>query len=392
MDAEHEGVSGYIYASEECFACHPTGEKGNAFNHANSNFPLTGAHIPLDCQLCHQNGYSNTPTECFICHETDFNNSTNPNHVQLGLTTECESCHTTDPDWKPALFPTHNQYYELLGRHLEIANDCDACHSGNYVNTPALCFDCHADAYNGSANPNHQAAGISTECEQCHNSVAWIPSSFNHTSATGFELLGAHSSIQCSDCHIGTTGGLSTDCISCHQDDFNSAPNHVSQGYPTECEMCHNSVAWNQVTFNHNNTNFPLLGAHQNVNCSECHESGFTGTTTDCYDCHQTVFNTTTNPPHQLLSFSHDCLQCHTMNGWIPANFDHSFYPVDDRHEELSCNECHSEPGYQPQCLSCHLDDFLEEHQPGDPTDCWSCHNAHNWGINFRIESLTPAH
>ena len=80
------------------------------------------------------------------------------------------------------------------------------------------------------------------------------------------------------------------------------------------------------------------------------------------------------------------------MNGWIPAIFDHSFYPVDDRHEEVSCNECHSEPGYQPQCISCHMDDFLEEHQPGDPTDCWNCHDAHNWGINFRIESLTPAH
>jgi hypothetical protein len=393
MDDKHQGISGYIYASEECFACHPTGEKGNAFDHTNSNFPLTGAHISLDCQQCHESGYSGTQTECFACHENHFNNSTNPNHTQLGLPTECETCHTTDPNWKPALFPQHNQYFELLGRHLEIATDCDACHSGNYMTTPNICFDCHTDAYDNATNPNHQTAGISTECEQCHNSAAWIPSNFNHTSATGFELLGAHSSIQCSDCHQGTTGGLNTDCIFCHQDDFNSAVNHVAQGYPTECEMCHNSTAWNQVSFNHANTNFPLLGAHQNVNCSDCHESGFTGTTTDCFDCHQTEFNATNDPPHQLLNFSHDCLECHNMNGWIPANFNHSFYPVDNRHDELNCNECHSEPNYQPQCIGCHLEDFLEEHNPGDPTDCWSCHNAHDWSIGApKVIKMQEAH
>jgi len=70
MDDKHQGVSGYVYASEECFACHPTGEEGNAFEHGSSNFPLTGAHISLDCQQCHQSGYSGTQTECFVCHET----------------------------------------------------------------------------------------------------------------------------------------------------------------------------------------------------------------------------------------------------------------------------------------------------------------------------------
>jgi hypothetical protein len=297
------------------------------------------------------------------------------------------------------------------------------------------------------------AAGIPTECEQCHDAAAWIPSSFNHATATGFELLGAHSAIQCSDCHQGTIGGLTPDCISCHQDDYNTAPNHVAQGYPTNCEMCHNSVAWNQVTFDHNNTNFPLTGAHIGVNCSDCHESGFTGTTTVCYDCHQQAYqqstnpshtalslptdceqchttnpdwqpatfpihdqfyqllgahanitncndchngnynntpntcigchqneyNGTINPPHQLLNFSFDCLECHNMNGWTPANFNHSFYPISNDHNNVDCNECHSEANYQPQCLSCHMDDFLEEHDPGDPTNCWACHTTFNW-------------
>jgi nitrate/TMAO reductase-like tetraheme cytochrome c subunit len=321
MDDKHQGVEGYIYASSECFACHPTGEKEGSFDHSLSNFPLTGAHTTIQCIDCHESGYTGTSLECVACHQTDFDNTTNPNHQTLALSTECESCHTTDPNWQPALFPQHNQVYELLGAHLQIANDCAACHNGDYNNTPTVCFGCHEDAYNNATNPNHVAAGISNECEQCHNFDAWIPSTFDHSS-TGFELLGAHFNIQCSDCHEGTTSGLNSACLACHKGEYNS----------------------------------------------------------------------TIDPPHMLLMFSEDCLECHNMNGWLPANFNHSFYPVDERHEELSCNECHSEPNYQPQCLSCHLEDFLEEHNPGDPTDCWSCHNAHDWSIGRMKIKLKKAH
>jgi hypothetical protein len=461
MDDEHQGVQGYIYASNACLSCHPDGKKGNAFNHVNSNFPLTGAHISLNCQDCHSSGYQGTPTECFACHQLHFNNTTNPSHIQLVLSTECTYCHTTEPDWKPALFPVHNQYYELLGRHLEIANDCNSCHNGNYVTTPNLCYDCHTDAYNNAQNPNHTAAGIPAQCEDCHTSSAWIPSTFSHT-LTGFELLGAHFTIQCSGCHVGTTGGLNSECISCHQDDYNTAPNHVAQGFPTNCEMCHNSIAWSQVTFDHNATSFPLTGAHISVNCFDCHESGFSGTSTICYDCHQqnyqqstnpshtalslptdceqchttnpdwqpatfpihnqyyqligahanitdcgdchngnynntpntcigchqNDYNGTTNPPHQLFNFSYDCLQCHNMNGWIPASFNHSFYPISNDHNNVSCNECHSEPNYQPQCLSCHWEDFLDEHEPGDPTNCWECHDTFDWDDSPKLPGI----
>ena len=65
----------------------------------------------------------------------------------------------------------------------------------------------------------------------------------------------------------------------------------------------------------------------------------------------------------------------------LPANFNHSFYPISNHHNNVDCNECHSQTNYQPQCLSCHLDDFLEEHDPGDPTTCWDCHDTFNWSI-----------
>jgi hypothetical protein len=61
MDAKHSGVGGYIYTSPACFACHPQGIAEGAFNHNTSIFPLTGAHIQVNCNNCHTNGFPNTP-------------------------------------------------------------------------------------------------------------------------------------------------------------------------------------------------------------------------------------------------------------------------------------------------------------------------------------------
>jgi hypothetical protein len=449
----------------DCWGCHSTSNWDTNFNHNSTNFPLNGAHTSLSCQQCHENGYQGTPTECVACHQNNYNNSTNPNHQTLVLSSECNSCHSTEPGWLPASFPIHDQFYQLLGAHLENADNCTACHNGNYNNTPDQCYGCHQSNFEQAVNPNHTAAGISTDCEPCHNSIDWIPSTFNHTQ-TGFELLGQHTTLQCSSCHVGTTSGLNSECFSCHQDDYNLAPDHLAQNYPTNCEMCHNANAWNEVTFDHGSTNFPLTGAHISLSCQLCHESGYQGTPTECYACHETNYNNTTNPdhqalsistdcetchttnpnwqpaafpihnqfyqligahanisndcdachngnynstpntcfgchesdfnstndpPHQILNFSHECTDCHSQNSWSPANFDHSFYPVSNNHNNVNCNECHSQANYQPQCLSCHMEDFLEEHNLGDPTDCWNCHTTNNWdidGSNLKLQRI----
>ena len=248
---------------------------------------------------------------------TNYNNTTNPNHSSLGISTDCQNCHSTTA-FIPAAFANHNNYFPLLGAHATTA--CQNCHKGNYNNIPNQCVGCHLDSYNNSLNPKHQPAGISTACQTCHNSTAWIPSLFTHTT-TGFALTGAHTTIQCSSCHIGTTSGLNSLCISCHLANYNSAPNHVSQNYPTTCELCHNTSDWSQSTFNHQTTPFPLTGAHTTVTCNNCHQNGFTIPTT-CASCHQTNYNTTTNPNHLTLALATTCETCHTTNpGWNPAAF-----------------------------------------------------------------------
>ncbi|MCP4135086.1 MAG: hypothetical protein GY754_29190, partial [bacterium] len=102
-----------------------------AFDHDNY-YVLDGAHasIASDCDACHNGDYENTPNTCVGCHTEDYNQSTNPNHSSIGLPTDCESCHTTDPGWIPATFETHNDYYTLNGAHAVIANDCVSCHNG----------------------------------------------------------------------------------------------------------------------------------------------------------------------------------------------------------------------------------------------------------------------
>jgi hypothetical protein len=452
MNDKHQGVQGYIYESGACLSCHPDGTKGNAFNHGNSIFPLTGAHITVNCQDCHTSGYQGTPTECVACHQENFNNSTNPSHTQLGLSTDCATCHTTDPDWQPALFPVHNQYFELLGAHINIPG-CNDCHNGNFTNTPNTCIACHQTDFDATTDPPHQILNFSVDCLECHTMNGWTPANFNHSfyiissqhndvtciechsesnyqpqclschledfneghnpgdptdcwgchttnnwdsnfdhNNTNFPLTGAHLAITCQDCHSGGYQGTPTECFACHQTNYNNTtnPDHEALMLPTTCESCHTTnTGWQPALFPIHNQFYELLGAHANIsNCDDCHNGNYNNIPYTCIGCHQIDYNGTTDPPHQVLNFSFDCLTCHTMNGWIPANFNHSFFPVSNHHNNVNCNECHSEPNYQPQCLSCHLDDFLEEHNQGDPTDCWSCHNASNWGNSFKTQRM----
>lgn len=385
-----------------CKVCHTTNDWKEAnFNHGLTTFPLTGAHIYVKCAQCHTAGYTGTPTQCYACHQIHYQNTTNPNHQALALSTDCETCHSTDEGWKPAKFPQHNDYFPLTGRHLEIANDCAQCHNGNYTTTSNECFGCHQNNYNQATNPNHTAAGISTNCESCHNTTSWIPSTFDHSS-TGFALTGSHLNIQCSSCHNGTTSSASPLCNSCHQDDYNTAPNHLSQRYPTNCEMCHNTMLWTQTSFDHSSTAFPLTGAHITLSCSQCHSNGFSGTPTQCFACHQTHYQNTTNPNHQALSLSTNCETCHSTNpDWKPALYPkHNTNPpgnpiLTGYHSTLissnNCMGCHK-GNYNTtpsNCYGCHQANWNGTTNPnhtaaGFPTTCQTCHNQNIWqGATF---------
>src|SRR5690606_10857797 len=216
---QHIGVPGYVYESTYCLACHPTGDADNPFDHNNTNFPLTGAHTTVNCMDCHTAGFSGTPTECNACHQPDYNQSTNPNHTALGLPTDCASCHTTQPDWSPATFDIHNQYYALNGAHALIADQCVTCHNGDYNNTPNTCAGCHQSDYDQTTNPSHIALQFSTDCASCHSEDGWSPASYTEHDNAYFPIYsGEHQGVwdQCTDCHTNPNNYAIFSCTVCH--------------------------------------------------------------------------------------------------------------------------------------------------------------------------------
>jgi hypothetical protein len=391
----HTGVSGYTYEDNACLACHPTGDADNAFDHNSTQFPLTGAHTTVACISCHANGFVGTSTACVDCHLTDFNSSVNPSHPALGLSTDCVQCHTTQPGWSPATFSIHNSYYQLNGAHAIIANDCAACHNGNYNNTPNTCMACHQSDYNATTDPNHQTAQFPTDCASCHSETAWQPSTFNHDGQYFPIYSGKHQGtwMQCNECHTNPSNYAEFTCVTCHQnpetnDVHNGIPGYIYQS--NACFACH-PTGDADVVFDHNTTQFPLTGAHVSVDCISCHSNGFQGTSTACVDCHMNDFSASVNPNHVTLGLPTDCASCHTTApGWAPATFaiHNQYYPLNGAHAAIAndCATCHGGNYAQTPntCAACHNDDYLATTNPNHvaaqfPNDCASCHSEQNW-------------
>ncbi|MCP9768753.1 hypothetical protein EGI22_12575, partial [Lacihabitans sp. LS3-19] len=357
--------------STDCASCHTTnpGWRPSTFNH-NNYYVLTGAHanIASNCASCHKGGdIKNTPTDCNGCHNANYVSTSNPNHGVLGLSTDCASCHTTAPGWKPTSF-NHNNFYALTGAHANIASNCAACHKGNANQTPTDCNSCHNANYTATTNPNHALLGLSTDCASCHTTApGWKPTSFNHTNF--YELTGAHANIasNCMQCHKGPANQTPTDCNSCHNAAYNGAknPNHATSGFSTDCASCHSTTpGWRPSTFDHSSF-YPLTGAHATVSaCTQCHIGGnFNNTPTDCNSCHNAAYKSAANPNHTTVGLSTDCASCHTTTpGWRPSTFNHSnYFALTGAHANIASN-----------CVQCHNSGNVSN----TPTDCNSCHNA----------------
>ncbi|HPE57768.1 MAG TPA: hypothetical protein PK904_15280, partial [Bacteroidales bacterium] len=471
----------------ECEVCHTTNPGWTPANYSGHDeiWPLTGAHTSATCFDCHQGSYTNTPNECAGCHIENFNQTSNPDHNELGLTNNCALCHTTDPDWQPATFPVHDEYYVLEGAHVAIANNCFECHEGNYTTTPNTCYGCHQEDYTSTNDPNHQAAQFPTDCEMCHNQNAWEPSTFNHDNqyfpiysgehegewdqcsdchsdptnyaifqcltchpqgemddehegipgyvynsinclechpdggnATGFDhgltnfpLDGAHSTVDCFDCHQGSYENTPSECVACHIENFNQTtdPNHVQAGFPQECNICHTTdPGWTPASFSTHDEIWPLTGAHETISCNECHQGNYTTISNECASCHINNYNQTTDPDHGEIGFATTCEECHTTNpGWSPATFaEHdNFFPLNGAHTTISCYECHegSYTNTPNECVGCHLDNYNQTNDPnhvesGFPQECEICHTTSpgwspaSYNGHDEIWPLTGAH
>ncbi|MGH7740889.1 MAG: hypothetical protein ACRENS_02580, partial [Candidatus Eiseniibacteriota bacterium] len=382
-----------------CETCHGTTNWTSAtFNHTTqTTFPLTGAHLALDCNGCHgDNLFKGKSVLCYSCHKTEYTGTTNPPHAASGFPTNCETCHSTT-NWTSATFNHNTQTtFPLTGAHQAVA--CNGCHGDNvYKGKSTLCYSCHQSDYTGTTTPAHQSAGFPTNCETCHSTTNWTSSTFNHNTSTTFPLTGAHQAVACNGCHGDNVyKGKSTLCYSCHKSDYDGTtdPKHgaAAATFVTTCETCHNTTTWTTATFNHTTqTTFPLTGAHITVDCNGCHgDNVYKGKSTLCYSCHKTEYNTTV-VNHTSAGFGTACETCHTTTAWSGGKYtahDTRFPIYSGRHlgKWSACTDCHtSTTNYAVfACYgSCHNVTSVDRQHTGkngyvqgaaDSNKCYSCH------------------
>ncbi len=387
-----------------CQQCHDTvAWTDGKFDHSTTGFTLTGMHTvpPRQCTDCHvNNNYTLNSTACVTCHLKDYQGTTNPNHVTANFPQGCDQCHNTS-SWLNATFNHNSTGFTLTGSHTVPPRQCTDCHiNNNYTLTSTACLSCHQTDYNNATTPVPHT-GFPTTCEQCHDTVLWTDGKFDH-STTGFTLTGSHTvpPRQCTDCHVNNNYSLnSTLCYSCHQKDYTGTTNpaHAAAGFPTTCELCHDTVVWTDSTFNHNNTAFPLTGSHTVPPrvCTDCHvNNNYTTLPTTCIGCHQTDYNNTTNPGHsaQPQFFPTTCQNCHNTTAWTGATFNHTQYtpfPTNHGNANNVCATCHTNSNDYSvfQCTGCHGNNnpanFQHENVSGyvyNSINCYQCHKSGQGG------------
>ena len=232
------------------------------------------------------------PSFCNSCHEMNFYyvswlNSTHDTSAN------CLSCHS-EPFPRGELDTKIRGITELIAHirgdyKLPITsavslgnNQCTLCHPLTseailnidvphviHVENGLLCVDCHSKVVHHE--PNEPTVITNQECAGCHTSHVG-------TSAT-FPLTGAHSKLQCIDCHNVTLGGLSVDCVRCH------TPPSTHDEVDTNCVTCHTFETFTPSTYQHPQVDEHLLG-EEVLQCASCHRPEYSIASCTGAGCH----------------------------------------------------------------------------------------------------------
>ena len=410
-----ESRRGYHSSSKlkgkECSSCHSE-HHGRSFriinfdtenfNHQLTGFELLGAHAKEECKNCHKPEFIPDPkirskdftflglnTECLSCH-ADYHQNT--------LSANCTDCHGMNK-FKPAeKFSHENTKYPLAGKHKEVT--CEKCHKIETVNGAKFqefagvpfgnCTSCHQD-------PHHDKFG--QNCKQCHTEESFYTISslnnFNHD-RTDYPLRDKHLSVSCSQCHkTRYTDPVKHDrCSDCHTDYHQGQ--FVRDGKNPDCSACHSTRGFKESSYTleqHNNSDFPLMGAHLATPCFVCHKKqerwNFRDIGMKCVDCHEDIHKSFIDEKYYP---GEDCRKCHTSNRWNEVNFNHSStnFNLTGAHNNVSCRKCHFKEadqgnsrqifkGLSSSCSDCHQDVHAGQFETAGVTKCDRCHATDNW-------------
>ncbi len=386
--------------------------------------PLSKAHHELDgpllCARCHVFGAGSPQLRCLECHQEIAHRLTEKRgyhaaQVKPGTSSnDCARCHSEHNGLNHRLvrwplpkekFDHAQAGWKLEGKHAQLK--CAECHTEKYIdpfdravlkrhdlNTAyaaldPVCTACHRDVHAGQ---------LSARCTDCHSQDTWKnPPGFSHE-RTRYPLTGLHAKITCDKCHRPESAAagspvqykiaLSNYCAPCHKDPHGNS-------FGGDCARCHVTGGWKQILpsngFDHNHTDYPLLGKHAAVACRDCHKTENFKTHIAferCLDCHK---------DEHSGQFAHredggDCKSCHNEAAWKPANFttaDHArtTYPLAGKHADVACAKCHPPKGKNTAyripfaaCTTCHVDEHKGQFAVKPHRNrCEDCHDTGGW-------------
>jgi hypothetical protein len=376
---------------------------------------LSNVHSHLEgvsnCTKCHSAGNKITNENCLACHSEIRVNQTA--HKGFHGSTEvlgknCSTCHNEHHgrtfriiNFNKKAFDHRKTGFELKGAHAR--QDCNACHRAEHLTYPKLqkksvtylglnqnCKTCHDDFHQGKMSAN---------CSKCHSFETFKnPKPFDHNK-THFPLLGKHKGLACTSCHKTETingkksQGFSNlkyaNCNACHKDPHENR-------FGQNCKKCHVESSFhtvkNTTEFDHDQTDFKLLGKHRQVACKACHVSGDMTKPLkheNCSDCHKDVVH---KGEFAVKGKSPDCDECHTNDGFLPSTYSMerhqtNAFPLNGSHQAVACTECHKKEGdwhfrnIGKTCVDCHKD--VHKGAISDtfyaPNRCLECHSVTRW-------------
>ena len=162
--------------------------------------------------------------------------------------------------------------------------------------------------------------------------------------------------------------------------------------FPGDCSLCHKSGSWAEIRedfeFDHDETGYPLSGAHTDATCLMCHNDR--GPVSQyaargCAGCHEDTHR-------GRLGTS--CTSCHDELTWRPTEaielHSRTRFPLIGPHAAAECFTCHEGAqvgnfeGLDPGCAICHSDDITRATDPdhvtqGLTSDCQQCHVQVGW-------------
>ena len=260
-----------MHASVACPLCH------GPFPGRPAKFKNLPHEHCTDCHTDAHRGQLKSPA-CERCHTVDGFSPVRfdlPEHAQSRFPLEgahqavpCSSCHKNDARLAaPAPADTGRR------RHHGRAQAKPQKMSAMVFRFPGrleLCETCHEDPHGGQFRAEPDG------CRHCHTASSFVTLKFDHGRDSRFALTGKHASAACAACHGAPRGSkvikyrpIDPACTSCHHDV------HAGQ-LGADCARCHDTNAYSPTTFSHNNpafTSFALDGKHAKVACSACHKA-----------------------------------------------------------------------------------------------------------------------